>query len=137
MEPAKIQLLSAIRVGDERNPPVKPRSRHLDNRLLAELANRCYEQALAHAAASESADWLIFRDGFEPWWREMLGQAADRVLPGSARISSDTSKARAWFSGVTRMTTGSSSGPGWLRAPRTGNLGTGGSATLARTRGWR
>ena len=82
MESARTLLLSAVRVGDERDPPVKPRSRHLDNRLLAELADRCYEHALAHATVSESADWLIFREGFEPWWREMLGQAADRVLPG-------------------------------------------------------
>jgi hypothetical protein len=82
MESAKTLLLSAIRVGEEHNPPVKPRGRHLDSVLLAELADRCYEHALDQATAGELADWLIFREGFESWWREMLGQAADRVLPG-------------------------------------------------------
>ena len=81
-ESAKTLLLRAIRVGDERNPPIKPRGHHLDTGLLAELADRCYEYALAHATESESADWLIFHGGFYQWWREMLGQAVDRVLPG-------------------------------------------------------
>ncbi len=79
---AKTLLLRAVRVGDEHNPPVKPRGHHLDGGLLAELADRCYEYALAHATAGESADWLVFRGGFYQWWREMLGQAVDRVLPG-------------------------------------------------------
>jgi 2-polyprenyl-6-methoxyphenol hydroxylase-like FAD-dependent oxidoreductase len=79
---AKTLLLSAIRVGDEHNPPVKPCGHHLDHGLLAELANRCYEHALAYATAGESADWLVFSDGFASWWREMLGEAADRVMPG-------------------------------------------------------
>lgn len=33
-ESAKTLLLNAIRVGDEHNPPVKPRGHHLDNGLL-------------------------------------------------------------------------------------------------------
>jgi uncharacterized protein DUF3883 len=81
-ESAKTLLLRAIRVGDEHNPPVKPRGHHLDTGLLTELADRCHEYALAHAADGESADWLIFHEGFAPWWREMLGKMADRVLPG-------------------------------------------------------
>lgn len=81
-ESAKTLLLRAIRVGDEHDPPVKPRGHHLDNGLLAELAERCYEHALAHATDGGSVDWLIFRDGFARWWREMLGKSADRVLPG-------------------------------------------------------
>ena len=79
---AKTLLLRAVRVGDEHEPPVKPRGHHLDSGLLAELADRCYEYALAHATESESTGWLIFRGGFYQWWREMLGQAVDRVLPG-------------------------------------------------------
>ena len=63
-ESAKTLLLRAIRVGDEHNPPVKPRGHHLDTGLLAELADRCYEHALAHATAGESTDWLIFHEGF-------------------------------------------------------------------------
>lgn len=81
-ESAKTLLLRAIRVGDEHNPPVNPRGHHLDAGLLKELADRCHEHALAHATDSESAERLIFRDGFERWWREMLGRSADRVLPG-------------------------------------------------------
>ena len=81
-ESAKTLLLRAVRVGDEHNPPVKPRGHHLDSGLLAELADRCYEYALDNAIESESAEWLIFRGGFYQWWREMLGQAVDRVLPG-------------------------------------------------------
>jgi hypothetical protein len=82
-ESAKTLLLRAIRVGDEHEPPVKPQGHHLDGQLLKELAERCYEYALAHATDGESADWLIFRDGFEPWWRELLGPSAlARVLPG-------------------------------------------------------
>jgi hypothetical protein len=81
-ESAKTLLLRAISVGDEHTPPVKPRGHHLDTGLLAELADRCYEFALNQATDDESADWLIFHEGFARWWREMLGKAADRVLPG-------------------------------------------------------
>jgi hypothetical protein len=34
------------------------------------------------ARTAPGSDWLIFREGFDPWWREMLGDAADRVLLG-------------------------------------------------------
>jgi hypothetical protein len=82
MESAKTLLSRAIRVGDEHDPPVKPRGHHLDAVLLAELAERCHEYALANAKDSELPGWWIFTEGFEQWWREMLGQAAGRVLPG-------------------------------------------------------
>jgi hypothetical protein len=81
-EAAKTLLLKAIKAGDEHNPPVNPQGHHLDEQLFTELADRCYEYALAHATDSESADWLIFHGGFEPWWRELIGQTAlTRVLP--------------------------------------------------------
>ena len=135
---AKTLLLRAVHVGDEHNPRVKPRGHHLDNRLLTELADRCYEYALAHATAGESADWLIFRGGFYEWWREMLGQAVDRVLPGLRTDIVKYLKSPAWLSGLTRMTPGSSSDPGRrLPVPQIRGLCTGGSAMLARTCGWR
>jgi hypothetical protein len=83
-ESAKTLLLKAIRAGDEHEPPVRrPRGHHLGEELLAELADRCYEHALARAEDNESPDWKIFREGFEPWWRELLGEAElARVLPG-------------------------------------------------------
>jgi hypothetical protein len=81
-ESAKTLLLRAIHAGDEHRPPVNPRGHHLGEPLLAELADRCYEHALAHATDGESADWLIYREGFGPWWIKMLGQVAlDRLLP--------------------------------------------------------
>ena len=81
-ESAKALLLRAIQVGEKHNPPVKPRGHHLDKELLAELAERCHEHALANATDSESPNWLVFRGGFHSWWRGLLGEAADRVLPG-------------------------------------------------------
>jgi hypothetical protein len=82
-ESAKTLLLKAIRAGDEHEPPVRrPQGHHLGEQLLAELADRCYEHALAYATESESPDWKIFHEGFAPWWRELLGEAAlARVLP--------------------------------------------------------
>ncbi len=82
-ESARTLLLRAIRVGDEHTPPVKPRGHHLEDRLLKDLAESCYEHAVAGATDSGTAGWLVYREGFHRWWRELLGPSdVLRVLPG-------------------------------------------------------
>jgi hypothetical protein len=62
-------LHEALRIGDDLGV-TQIRGRHLPDDVMASLVKQTREYALAHAAADTCDGWLVFREGFLPWWRK-------------------------------------------------------------------
>ena len=84
MPPVADLLRRALQEGDEYGR-TRIRSQHLSDEVFADLVKQTYQHALEYAVGEPSDEWLIFREGIAPWWREAAGltdEESRRLLPG-------------------------------------------------------